>query len=146
MRHSPKSLWIVVILSLALSLWGSLCAAPVHAGITPTPTSTPSPTSTSTPSPTPTATPSPTLTSTPSPTPTGTLEPTPTNTPVFTPTDVPPTQEPGPQPSPVPTETPAPPPLLPETGGAFPGALLALGLGGLLLLASGSAVLNRRRA
>lgn len=119
-----------MILSLALSLWGSLCAAPVHAGITPTPTSTPSPPSTNTPSPTPT----------------DVFEPTPTNTPVFTPTDVPSIQEPGPQPSPVPTETPMPPPLLPETGGAFPVAWLALGLGGVLLVVFGSVLLSRRQA
>jgi len=153
-RHSLKSLWIVVALSLSLSLWGVLCVAPVYAGITPTPTSTPSPTPTTTSSPTPTSTPSPTPTgtlnptptSTPSPIPTGTLNPTPTNTPVFTSTDVPSTQEPGPQPSPAPTETPTPPPLLPETGSAFPATLPALGLGGLLLLAFGGVVLNRRRA
>ena len=130
MRHLPKVLWIIVILSLLVSFWGSLCVAPVYAGITPTPTITPSASPTSTPDPTPTVAP----------------EPTPTNTPVFTPTDVPSTQEPGPQLSPAPSETPTPLPLLPESGDAFHITWWVLTLGGVLLFVFGGVLLARRRA
>ncbi|MFK4788675.1 DUF5979 domain-containing protein [Microbacterium sp. ZW T5_56] len=124
---------------------------------TPTPTTTPTPTETSTPEPTPTQTPTPTETSTPEPTPTETTtpEPTPTVTPEPTPTETEtpeptPTETTTPQPTPtdttVPTAAPEPtgsattPAPLPSTGAALPtggilAGLLALVLGGMVLVA-----------
>ena len=127
MRYSARSLGIVLVLLASLSLWGLMGAAPVQAGITPTPT------------PTVTETPMPPATPTATPTPVDTPTPTPVNTPTLTPIDTPTTPGPGPQPSPTPTWTPTPPPLLPQTGGGNPVTGAVAALGSLLLLILGGA-------
>lgn len=128
MHDSRRYLPMIVVLLLALSLWGLTRVAPVTAGITPTPT----PTATSTATPTPTVTP------------------TPFDTPTVRPTEtpIPATQEPGPQPSPTPETplaTPTPVPLLPESGVMHSASFWVWGLGGLLCLACGGLMLAGRR-
>lgn len=135
MLNLRKNLWIVVVLLLSLSAVGLMRAAPVRAGITPTPT--PAPTDTPTPTLAPTDTPVPTSTSTP------VVPPRPENTPTLTPTDAP---VPGPQATPMPTGTPTPFPLLPHTGDRISALPPALFLGGMLLFVLAVAYLARRRA
>jgi len=135
--HSKTILTIVSSL-LLLGLLSVMPALPVNAGITPTPTHTPTlpPTDTPTPSPTPTEPPTPT--STPA---------IPTRPPP-TPTGIPTTREPDPQPSPtpdLPTQTPTPVPFLPESGVAVSTPLL-WGFGCLLILAFGGLILIRRQS
>lgn len=146
MRHTGKSILIVVVLLLSLSLWGLLRVVPVTAGITPTPTATPTLTQTPTGTPTVTSTPTQTPTPTGTLTPTGTPTPTGTSTPPLVYTSTPTTEESGAQPSLTPTATSTPIPLLPATGDAVSTVLLALGLGCLLLLVFGGTYLAHRRA